>query len=343
MALITADEFRAALRVGDSPEEQAETTRIYAYAVEAVEKYAASAPEVTKSEAIVRLGSYLFDQPTSARGDAYAAAGRNSGAWSILAPYRIRRAGTIGEAVQAARESGTKTNPVVDVKISGGQLVVSYADETSQAYDLPDGMGGGSGVDQTARNWASDAQTDADAARDDAAAAQGTADGAQGTAAAAQGAIAAHERAPHNTDGTARTAASAAQARADDAFALADLKVDPAGATSAAREVTADWAEAENTDPIPAPKLVNVINAHEDIVNVLDGRLPGLPVAMRLGWSQTRNVHRTGFRPPVAAVRWKRRWLVRWPCRAAVPARPRVGPDVVLWNLAGRRSRRCGD
>ena len=48
----------------------------------------------------------------------------------------------------------------------------------------------------------------------------------------------------------------------------------------------ADWSEAGNPDPIPAPKLVNVVNAHEDIVNVLDGRLPGLPVAMRLGWSQ---------------------------------------------------------
>ena len=310
MALITADEFRAALRVGDSPEEQAETTRIYAYAVEAVEKYAASAPDVTKSEAIVRLGSYLFDQPTSARGDAYAAAGRNSGAWSILAPYRIRRAGTIGEAVQAARESGTKTNPVVDVKISGGQLVVSYADETSQAYDLPDGMGGGSGVDQTARDSASNAQTDADAAQAEIdaheasthnhdATARAAAATAQGAADTAQADLDTHEGTPHNTDGTARTAAAAAQDRADNAFALADGKVDPAGAASAAREVTADWAEAENPDPIPAPKLVNVVTAHEDIVNVLDGRLPGLPVAMRLGWSQTRTFTELDFARPL--------------------------------------------
>ena len=119
--MITPDEFRAALRVGDSAEEIAETTRIYAYAVEAVEKYAPSAPEVTKSEAIVRLGSYLFDRPTSTRGDHYAAAGRNSGAWSILAPYRIRRAGTIGEAVQVARESATPENPVTDIEVSGGK------------------------------------------------------------------------------------------------------------------------------------------------------------------------------------------------------------------------------
>ena len=224
--MITADEFRAALRVGDSPEEQAETTRIYAYAVEAVEKYAAGAPEATKSEAIVRLGSYLFDQPTSARGDAYAAAGRNSGAWSILAPYRIRHAGTVGEAVQAARESGTKTNPVVDVKISGGQLVVSYADETSQAYDLPDGMGGGSGVDQTARDWASDAQSDADAAQAEIDTHEATphntditardaALNARQTAEQAQTAIETHEATPHNHDTVARNAAAAAQMAAE--------------------------------------------------------------------------------------------------------------------------------
>ena len=115
---------------------------------------------------------------------------------------------------------------------------------------------------------------------------------------AAQADLDTHERAPHNTDGTARTAASAAQARADDAYTLADGKVDSSGAASAAREVTADWAEDENPDPIPAPKLVNVVNAHEDIVNVLDGRLPGLPVAMRLGWSQREEFLAADFARP---------------------------------------------
>ena len=136
-------------------------------------------------------------------------------------------------------------------------------------------------------------------ARTAAAAAQGTADDAQAAAAAAEGAISAHERAPHNTDGTARTAAAAAQARADDAYTLADGKVDSSGAASAARDVVADWAEEDNPDPIPAPKLVNVIEAHEDIVNVLDGRLPGLPVAMRLGWSQTRTFTELDFDRPL--------------------------------------------
>ena len=172
----------------------------------------------------------------------------------------------------AAQEAvGTTSNPVINVAVVGADLVITFDDGTTRDEPLPAGMTGG-GEDQTAR--------------DAAAAAQSTADGAASAAANAQSEIDEHEAAPHNADTTARTAASAAQARADDAFALADEKVDPAGAATAARAVTADWAEGENPDPIPAPKLVNVVNAHEDIVNVLDGRLPGLPVAMRLGWSQ---------------------------------------------------------
>ena len=117
-------------------------------------------------------------------------------------------------------------------------------------------------------------------------------------AAACSSAIDDHEIAPHNTDETARTAAAAAQARAEDAFALADEKVDAGGAATAAREVTSDWAEEGNPDPIPAPKLVNVINAHVDIANVLDGRLPGLPIVMRLGWSQSRMFTELDFDRP---------------------------------------------
>ena len=79
---------------------------------------------------------------------------------------------------------------------------------------------------------------------------------------------------------------------------MANEKVDANGAATAAREITSDWAEEDNPDPIPAPKLVNVIEAHEDIVNVLDGRLPGLPVAMRLGWSQREDFIAADFTRP---------------------------------------------
>ena len=184
-------------------------------------------------------------------------------------------------------------------------------------------MGGGSGIDQIARDSADSAQTTADDAATSAANAQAAANSASNAAAAAQGTadnaataataaadtaqadLDAHEASTHNHDATARaaadgaqTAASAAQARADDAFALADGKIDTTGAAAAAREVTADWAESDNLDPIPAPKLANVVNAHEDIVNVLDGRLPGLPVAMRLGWSQREDFIAADFARP---------------------------------------------
>ena len=166
---LTATELAAALRLGDSPEETAEATRLLAYVQEAVTRHVETAPDAVHNEAARRLAGYLFDQPEAARGDAYAAAGRNSGAWAILAPYRIRRAGTIGEAVQIARESGTPGNPVTNVQVNGGELVVSYADGTVEHHALPAGMGGMfNGVDQTARNSANTAQAAADAAQADA-------------------------------------------------------------------------------------------------------------------------------------------------------------------------------
>ena len=433
MALtITQVELSAAIRLGDSAEEVAEATRLLGYVIEAISRHLGdayeAAPEAVVNEAAIRLAGYLFDQPNAGRGLSFANAGRNSGAWTMLLPYRIHRAGTTGEAVAAAQAAiGSTGNPVTNVSVDAvaATITVTFTDGTTRTDNLPAGMGGGAdqtardaaaaaqadvdaheatphnldtlarsnavdarhvgeaaqatadavrteltthettphgggaGADQMARDAAASAQAEIDAheatphntdttarsvaqnarttaervqadlathegsthnhnqiardaaatARDAAATAQGAIDAheaaphntdatARTAAADAQSAIDDHERAPHNTDGAARTAASAAQARADDAFALADGKVDPAGAAAAAREVTVDWAEAENPDPIPAPKLINVIEAHEDIVNVLDGRLPGLPVPMRLGWSQRADFIAADFARP---------------------------------------------
>ena len=392
---LTQVQLSAAIRLGDSTEETAEATRLLGYVTAAVTQHLGTsyeaAPEAVVNEAAIRLAGYLFDMPNAGRGLSYANAGRNSGAWAILLPFRVHRAGSTGAAVSAAQEAvGSPGNPVTNVAISGGNLVVTFDDGTSESTPFTPGAGdgtdqaardaaaaaqatgdgattaaaaaqsdidaheanhpsGGAGVDQTARDAAAAAQGTANnaataataaadtasantgrldafpagtggvdqTARDAADGAQGTADGAQTAADAAQADIDAHEGTPHNHDTTARDAAAAqaaadaaqadldthegtphnhdataraaaatAQARADDAYTLADGKVDSSGAASAARDVVADWAEDENLDPIPAPKLVNVVNAHEDIVNVLDGRLPGLPVVMRLGWSQ---------------------------------------------------------
>ena len=303
MALtLTQAELSAAIRLGDSAEENAEAARLLAFATEAITRHLGDAyettPEAIVNEAGIRLAAYLFDMPNAGRGLSFANAGRNSGAWAMLLPHRIHRAGSTGEAVAAAQEAvGTVGNPVTNVAISGGNLVVTFDDGTTRDDPLPAGMTGGDGTDQTARDAADGAQTAADAAQADLDTHEGTphnhdatardaAATAQAAADAAQADLDTHEGTPHNHDTAARAAAATAQARADDAHTLADEKVDTTGAAAAAREVTADWAEAENPDPIPAPKLVNVVNAHADIVNVLDGRLPGLPVAMRLGWSQ---------------------------------------------------------
>ena len=92
---ITRAELRDALRLSDDQDTTAEIDRILAYATVEVNRIAGTAPDVVSDESVVRLASYLFDQPSVSRGAAYANALRNSGAASILAPYRIRRAGNV--------------------------------------------------------------------------------------------------------------------------------------------------------------------------------------------------------------------------------------------------------
>ena len=53
---MTITELAAALRLSDSPEELAETTRLLAYASEAVVKHVSEAPDVVHNEAVRRLG-----------------------------------------------------------------------------------------------------------------------------------------------------------------------------------------------------------------------------------------------------------------------------------------------
>ena len=90
---ITVAGLQAALRLGDTPEETAETTRLLNYATEAVTRQAPNAPTVAQNEAVRRISGYLFDQPEAGRGDGYANAMRNSGAARILLPYRVHRLG----------------------------------------------------------------------------------------------------------------------------------------------------------------------------------------------------------------------------------------------------------
>ena len=155
---ITLAELTAALRLSDAPEEQAEATRLLAYATDAVLEHVPIAPDSAHNESLRRLAGYLYDMPEAARGSAYANAMRNSGAARMLLPYRIHRAG-YADAVEAAQQAvGTTGNPVIDVDISGTTLTVTFADFTTETHTLP--AGGGGTVDQTARDAAATVATD---------------------------------------------------------------------------------------------------------------------------------------------------------------------------------------
>ena len=94
----TAAELRAALRLGSTSEETAQTTRLLAYAADAVQKHAPDAPDPVHNEAAIRLAGYLYDQPTAPTGAGHANALRNSGAAAMLLPYRVHRAGSVRES-----------------------------------------------------------------------------------------------------------------------------------------------------------------------------------------------------------------------------------------------------
>ena len=89
-------ELSDALRLGASDAETAQATRLLSYSSLAVERHAPKAPDAVHNEAVIRIAGYLFDQPNAGRGAVYANAMRNSGASSILLPYRVHRAGSVG-------------------------------------------------------------------------------------------------------------------------------------------------------------------------------------------------------------------------------------------------------
>ena len=88
-------ELSDALRLGQSNVEMAAATRLLDYATHAVTRHVLTCPDAVHNESVVRLCAYLYDQPNAGRGAVYANALRNSGAASILAPYRIHRAGSV--------------------------------------------------------------------------------------------------------------------------------------------------------------------------------------------------------------------------------------------------------
>ena len=143
---ITAAALAAALRLSDTDEELAEATRLLGYAAEAIEKYLgaafASTPDVVVNEVTIRVAGFLFDAPFAARKDTVANAMRSSGAARMMLPYVIHGAGVTGALDAAQAAVGSSGNPVVGVAVEDGNLVVTFADGTTDTLELPAGGGG---------------------------------------------------------------------------------------------------------------------------------------------------------------------------------------------------------
>ena len=136
---LTVEQFIADARIGATAEELELAGRRLDYAAVAVVKYAPDAPNEAHNQAASMLASYLYDQPTASVGTAFANAMRSSGASRVLLPYRIHRIG-LSEAVGAAQAAvGTSGNPVTGLSVERDQLVVAFADGTTEQIDLPSG------------------------------------------------------------------------------------------------------------------------------------------------------------------------------------------------------------
>ena len=289
---LTVDILRGALRVGETPDETAEVGRLLTVAVAMVEDHASTAPEPIRDEGAIRIAAYLFDMPHAGRGASYANVVRNSGAGALLLPWRVQRAGSTAEAVSMAQDAvGTPGNPVVNVAVSGSELIVTFADGSSRTDALPaGGTPGGGGADQVARDAAAAAQTTADAAAQVADAATTPAEAASlirpfarlggtetmpaerlaenpvedGVPVVVQGGRSFRffdRNSLGNQDDTARAAAAAAQA-------TADFATTPAEASDQARIAVEPWARLGNPILIPGDQVDLsgiIVSAQDDV------------------------------------------------------------------------------
>ena len=271
---LTVADLLAALRMGESDAETAEGTRLLTFATLTITKHAPAAPDPVQNEAAIRLCGYLFDQPFATRGTTFANAGRNSGAFSLLLPYRVHRAGPIGDAVDEAVAAADQSNPVVDVVVDvlAGTLTVTYANGSVRVRPLPTGGDDGGGVDLTARAAAAAAQATADEATTPDEATELVADFAR--ASNPSGHLPAMRLGENPAEGTVPIVTAGGRS-----FRFVEVGTfggadDPvARAAAAAAQATADskddaysWAEEGNPDPIPAAKLAEAGGAATDSV-----------------------------------------------------------------------------
>ena len=121
---VNVTQLAAALRLGDgvtAPDEPllGILTRLLGVGEATVALLAPDAPDVVKDEAVINFAAQLYDKPSAASGNKYAAAWLNSGAASLVASWVVRRivgdvdsdsAGTATPSGTGVSESRLPTN-----------------------------------------------------------------------------------------------------------------------------------------------------------------------------------------------------------------------------------------
>ena len=117
---------------------------------------APDAPEAIADEATIRMTATLYDAPTAAAGDRYAAAWRNSGAEALVSRWVVRRAGSEGEGVPTG---GPSTGGLDDAQVRAivDEVLGQHADLENVHHTPPEG---GEGGDVTGHNAAADSHED---------------------------------------------------------------------------------------------------------------------------------------------------------------------------------------
>ena len=120
---------------------------------------------------------------------------------------------------------------------------------------------------------------------------------------AAQADLDAHEATLHNTDATARDAAATAQGAADGAQAAASANAALLAPPTLAEAMKGTATTIRGWSAVLIRAAARAVRPERDeVVDVENGRLPGPPVAMRLGWSQTRTFTALDFDRPTPPI-----------------------------------------
>ena len=113
-----------------------ELRRYLAVAVAAIDRYAKTAPTEVKDQAAILYCGYLFDQPGSPTGYAYANAFVSSGAQSMLSPWWVAPS-FAGESLITA---GGNIDPIIRARISGNVLTFITQGGTEIPLTIPRGV-----------------------------------------------------------------------------------------------------------------------------------------------------------------------------------------------------------